>query len=115
MRLRNSGETRPEFPPAWLPVRGMLGAEYAMRAFIALFAWCIPLAHTEPQPGDAEVQAMLASMRKAALTFDSKLPDFICSQITRREMGVGGSQAAFRAQERERPANAASLGSASPG
>jgi hypothetical protein len=39
----------------------------------------------EAPPDAATVEKLLATMRDAAKAYDSKLPDFICTQITRRE------------------------------
>lgn len=102
------------------PNRDMLRSESAVRrrffcASVALFALCIPLAHADPPPGDAEVQAMLSSMREAALAFDSRLPDFICSQVTRREMGVTGGRATVLRARTTRTGNPDSNGSAATG
>ena len=46
----------------------------------------------ENAPDAAAVEAMIAAMREAAMAFDSRLPDFICTQVTRREVRREASQ-----------------------
>lgn len=42
--------------------------------------------HAEPRPDAATIQKLIEAMREGALAYDSRLPDFICTQVTHREV-----------------------------
>jgi hypothetical protein len=54
-------------------------------AAMAALASLHTLSAAEPPPDVATTEKLVAAMREAALAYDSRLPDFICTQITHRE------------------------------
>lgn len=51
----------------------------------------VPAPQLPPPPSEAEQKAILAEVTKNALEYTSKLPNFICTQVTRRYQGLPGA------------------------
>jgi hypothetical protein len=56
-----------------------------MKTSLCVFFFAVPVLYAQARPSPVETGKLIASVREAALAYDSKLPDFICTQTTRRE------------------------------
>ena len=56
-----------------------------MKARLCAFFFAIQVLNAQVRPSPSEIGKLIASVREAALAYDSRLPDFICTQTTRRE------------------------------
>src|SRR5579864_610464 len=73
-----------------------LGVLVAMAALAHAQA---PPADDAPAPPDSEIAKILAQARENALKYSRDLPDFICNQVTRRNLDQSGTSQRWRTIE----------------